>query len=1019
MKNTYLIILVCFAQFVNAQVGINNTNPQASLDITASNVATPTNTDGILIPRIDNFPATNPTAAQDGMMVFVTGAGTPSKGFYYWDNTLSAWISVNGAKNTLDQAYDEGGAGAGKTITATDGAVTIAGEDGITVTGTFNSGDAIGVTGAGTRMFFNPRKAAFRTGTVNGTQWDNSNIGNYSFASGSNTIASAPLSTALGNSTQASGGSSLAIGISTQASGESATAMGNSTTASGINSFTSGFSTTAAANSSVAMGLNNQAPSWGEMTVGANATTYIANSTTSWSASDRIFTIGNGAGPSARSNALTIYKNGLLNINDAYNMPLTDGASNYIMQTNGAGQISFVDPTTVGTDNQDLSLSGNTLILTNDATSVDLSGYLDNTDNQDLTGATLTGTSLQIDIQNGTSTTVDLVGLQDGTGTDDQTIDTFSFNTATNVLTLEVENDGVPAQTVDLSSLASVFSNNGLNTDMGTVQLGGPLTEATTVTLGTNNLIFDINSGGDFRVNNQNAPVSGTQFTIDSGGTTFFGGNVQWHDGNASGTVLARLNNSGNDGFFRLYENGLETVSLETNTGYVFNELGYDRNFRVESNNRSSMLFVDGGQDRVGIGTGTPTNTLHVNGDAKITNLAGTNSRLVSSNSAGVLSNIADGTNGQLLTTNGTGAYSWVNSNTVGTDNQNLTGATLTGTSLQIDIQNGTSASVDLAGLQDGTGTDDQTIDTFSFNTATNVLTLEVENDGVAPQTVDLSTLQDGTGTDNQDLSLTANILSLTNDVTPVDLSGYLDNTDNQIVDNFALVGTTLGISLQNDGAPPVTVSLASLLDNTDDQDLSLTGDTLSLTNDATTVDLSSYLDNTDNQDLTGATLTGTSLQIDIQNGTSASVDLSPMLPPDVSTFAAAKILMSADQSFTGNGWDKIIFDTVNFDLTTNFNTANTRFNVTTAGIYRINASLHSKTVSNSTSSFGIAVYINGSLNKRVQMAHYGNGLIQRDISALINLSVSDKIEIYFYHTGGITIDSNGGKTSFEIERIR
>ena len=71
-----------------------------------------------------------------------------------------------------------------------------------------------------------------------------------------------------------------------------------------------------------------------------------------------------------------------------------------------------------------LGLSGNTLTIgieggtseTVDLSSLNNSG----TDNQNLSGATLTGTSLQIDIEDGTSTTVDLAGLQDGTGTDDQ-----------------------------------------------------------------------------------------------------------------------------------------------------------------------------------------------------------------------------------------------------------------------------------------------------------------------------------------------------------------------------------------------------------------------------------------------------------------------------------------------------------------------------------------------------------------------------------------------------------------------
>lgn len=94
-------LIACCALY--AQVGIGNTNPKATLDISASNTTTPTNADGILIPRIDDFSATNPGADQDGMMVFVTGNGTPAKGFYYWDNGSTSWISV---KDTDNQTID-------------------------------------------------------------------------------------------------------------------------------------------------------------------------------------------------------------------------------------------------------------------------------------------------------------------------------------------------------------------------------------------------------------------------------------------------------------------------------------------------------------------------------------------------------------------------------------------------------------------------------------------------------------------------------------------------------------------------------------------------------------------------------------------------------------------------------------------------------------------------------------------------------------------------------------------------
>ena len=46
--------------------------------------------------------------------------------------------------------------------------------------------------------------------------------------------------------------------------------------------------------------------------------------------------------------------------------------------------------------------------------------------------------------------------------------------------------------------------------------------------------------------------------------------------------------------------------------GFVFNERGLARDFRVESDNSSAMLFVDASTDRVGVGVSAPTNTFDV-----------------------------------------------------------------------------------------------------------------------------------------------------------------------------------------------------------------------------------------------------------------------------------------------------------------------------------------------------------------------------------------------------------------------
>lgn len=106
---------------------------------------------------------------------------SPSEGFVYWDDSENAlkvhngsdWIALSAGSgdNTLDDAYDQGGAGAGKTITADAGPVTITNTDadsafllaltptpsgsaalgGMSVTvGANSTEDAIALTNAGT-----------------------------------------------------------------------------------------------------------------------------------------------------------------------------------------------------------------------------------------------------------------------------------------------------------------------------------------------------------------------------------------------------------------------------------------------------------------------------------------------------------------------------------------------------------------------------------------------------------------------------------------------------------------------------------------------------------------------------------------------------------------------------------------------------------------------------------------------------------------------------------------------------
>jgi len=127
-------------------------------------------------------------------------------------------------------------------LTLDKGATTPDG--GMLAIGTVGSGTSLTTSGAGTRLIWYPKKAAFRAGYVNGTQWNDANIGAYSTAMGRNTAASGAYSTAIGYYTAASGNYSTAMGVTTTASGLFSTAIGHGITAQG--------------NYSVAIALNDQ-----------------------------------------------------------------------------------------------------------------------------------------------------------------------------------------------------------------------------------------------------------------------------------------------------------------------------------------------------------------------------------------------------------------------------------------------------------------------------------------------------------------------------------------------------------------------------------------------------------------------------------------------------------------------------------------------------------------------------------------------------------------------------------------
>jgi Head domain of trimeric autotransporter adhesin len=115
------------------------------------------------------------------------------------------------------------------------------------------------ISGAGKRMMWYARKAAFRAGYVTDTQWDKDSVGSYSIAAGYNTIAKGPYSVSMGYTSYALSTSSIALGSSNIASGYNSVALGAGAESTGDYSISIGQNTVASGVYSTVMGQNADA----------------------------------------------------------------------------------------------------------------------------------------------------------------------------------------------------------------------------------------------------------------------------------------------------------------------------------------------------------------------------------------------------------------------------------------------------------------------------------------------------------------------------------------------------------------------------------------------------------------------------------------------------------------------------------------------------------------------------------------------------------------------------------------
>ncbi|MCW8898995.1 MAG: hypothetical protein OQJ96_12085, partial [Flavobacteriales bacterium] len=334
--------------------------------------------------------------------------------------------------------------------------------------------------------------------------------------------------------------------------------------------------------------------------------------------------------------------------------------TNWILANDGTGQAKWTDPNTLGlgndnwgtqvvisdatlngngtaanplgvngvlTDNQDLSLTGNTLSLTNDPTPVDLSPYLDNTDAQ-----TLSINANILSISNGNTVTLPsspwtktgttlhpaIIGDNVGIGTVNPTNKLHITNNVTGHIT-KIENTNV-------SGPSSISFQDNLAAEM--------------LFIGYANTSYSLFPGNSF-INSVSDLVIGTQNTERMRINT--AGNV----GIGTSTPLAKLHVEENASAVMMLKevvptNGAAFV-MESMNQYVLlsNESG---TFRIENATNSLQPFNINPSGQVGIGGNAFHSALDVHGKITMRNGA---------------------TNGYIPVSDANGTMTWTDPNTV------------------------------------------------------------------------------------------------------------------------------------------------------------------------------------------------------------------------------------------------------------------------------------------------------------------------------------------------------------------
>jgi len=1050
LKNYLSIMLLLLVQFLNAQVGIGTTSPSATLDIRSSNQTTPANTDGILIPKVDAFPVTNPTAAQQGMLVYLTTtSGSNAPGFYYWDNTTTSWIGITSSANSdadwfkvgtttaptaiTDNMFHSGNVAIGKNTAVYPLEIQTSGFDrslnnslssaitntldkiGVlnTISGTSNDpnyGTSNVISNSGTGNHFG--NSTNLSGTGSGTHY-----GNYTTITGSGTGQQIGVRNTISNS-----GNNLHYGVSSSLSGSgTGDHYGNLTDLNGT-------------------GTGEQHGSDNLISNSGNNLHYGNYNALSGTGSGSHFGFYANLSAAGTGRQYGIFNN-IINTGDnihygTYNNLSGTGIGNHF------GSYNNITGTGTGL------LYGNYTSISNTANSNHFGSYTD------LTG---TGTGQQIgdniSISNtGSGTHYGFYSDLNGTGIGDQYGNSNAINNTGSGIHYGNFNTLSGAGTGQQYGISNSISNSGNATHYGTYNnLTGT---GTGIKYGNYNLINAAAGGTHYGIYSEvlksGANYAGYFLGNVSIGTTAVNNYILPPSRGTNGQIM-QTDGVGNVTWQSLNSSAWQTIGNSGTTpasnflgttddqDIVFKRngvrAGYIGNPNTTTGNKNTSfgansLNVATGSRNTAIGTNVmPSSTIgyqnvSIGDQSMFSNTSGWENTAIGvgalySNTTGVY-NVAIGRNA-LTSSNGTGiqgcnntgvGYVAMKLNTIGSYNSSLGRE-----SLYTNLSGNNNVGI---GYQAG----------FSNSIGSNNVFL---------------------GTQSGYNELGSNKLYIENSTADADnalIYGEFDNNIARIngqvqIGNPGVAGYSLptvrgsnGDVLQSNGAgstswvAPSTLSITE----TDPQVSSATSNTVPKWNGTTLVD-GIIKDDGTNVGIGTTATTGNKLEVsgktkttDFQmtNGAAANYILqsdatgngSWVIAPN-NTLSVVRTNLSANQALTTAGWQLLNFNTVVFDSNAEFNTGTNKFVAAKTGYYQVNAGYHTDNQSN-MQFYSIGVRKNGALYQQTTGNHINNGPVTRTINCLVYLTAGEDVEIFVEnYQSGVTIDSYSGKTYFEVQQIR